>query len=338
MISVVSFFSPSSSSHCASYSPPPSQHRIRIRKGHHSACSNHTLINKPDNAYIAAQKAGKSPALCAPASEFMLYYASCDSCIEVTSNGASRDSTEVYLDPKFHEFVEYCSVQTPRPLPATSEPIPITTLPAVNGTVITTLWATTTLTDGLVISLPLTATFVGLDKDAFISRLNSTTTAATSLSSVSALPVPSLSPIPDQSSSSQQPSTATIAGAAVGGLIGLVAIVFIAACYLRRRKTTKHKANTELQIDAGDNKAQLHGDSVLPKNPAQEMGTQANTAEMEGSYGPVYQYDESKGAYVLSSPGTVVQPHPAELYGSEILPVAVPVATENHGHGGLTSA
>lgn len=168
--------------------------------------------------------------------------------------------------------------------------------------------------------------------DFFLLKLDSTTTAP---SGSSILPTPSSSPLPDQGSSSQQPSTAIIAGSIVGGLVGLVAILFVIGCYLRRRKKKKAEPNAEQQIDAGDQKAQLHGDSMVPKNPAQEMETQANTAEMEGSYGAVYQYDESKEVYVLASPGTTVQPSPAELYGSEILSGPVPATTENHGDGGL---
>lgn len=81
-----------------------------------------------------------------------------------------------------------------------------------------------------------------------------------------------------------------------------------------RRKKRRNKQNIDSQtheID-GQQRAQLHGDSVEPK----EMSTQANTAEMEGNYN-IYYEDPSKPGYFV--PLQTAQVHPTELYGSVAL-------------------
>ena len=84
-----------------------------------------------------------------------------------------------------------------------------------------------------------------------------------------------------------------------------------------RRNQKRNKKTLESQsheID-GQQRLQLHGDSIEPK----ELSTQANTAEMEGNYG-IYYEDPSKPGYFV--PLQEAQIDPVELYGSEIQQVA----------------
>jgi len=61
-----------------------------------------------NNAYLEAQSIGKTPALCDARSAFRNYYDGCQACIGANAPDVKL-VTKSYLDPKFAQFVDYCS-------------------------------------------------------------------------------------------------------------------------------------------------------------------------------------------------------------------------------------
>jgi len=67
----------------------------------------HALTAIPDNAFIAGQRLGKTPALCAASSPFEIEYNACTSCVVAHSNStevSQTTSVEQVLEP----FISYC--------------------------------------------------------------------------------------------------------------------------------------------------------------------------------------------------------------------------------------
>ncbi|KAH7314231.1 hypothetical protein BKA65DRAFT_118743 [Rhexocercosporidium sp. MPI-PUGE-AT-0058] len=89
-----------------------------------------------NNCWLEAQSVGLSPELCSAGSAFLSLYESCQSC--VAENGdAVKLSLQVYVEPKFAKFVDFCEAQTPiavtlapttstTPVTATVLPVPVT--------------------------------------------------------------------------------------------------------------------------------------------------------------------------------------------------------------------
>jgi hypothetical protein len=63
-----------------------------------------------DNAYIEAQKVGKSPALCAAGSTFLTDLNQCQNCVISNSNSTTVSLT-TYTDPEFDPFIDFCASQ-----------------------------------------------------------------------------------------------------------------------------------------------------------------------------------------------------------------------------------
>lgn len=272
-----------------------------------------------DTAYIEAQIVGKTRALCIEGSRFLQSYAVCKSCIGDNTLDDAKAVASDFLDQNFSQFIGYCKdesydQETATPT-ATSRDTTLTSFvvnpetktgaPTIDQeiTIITTIWGTTTLSDGLVISLPVTATIVGLDRGWFGGRLENTAAPTGS----------SDSPLSVLSDDESRPSTGTIAGAVIGGVCGITLMIVLLLVFLRRRTKEKH-ATTEQELRAENEKPQLHGDSMA------EMSTESNTAEIDG--------DENKGLsrYGRWETGPVyeLETPPAMLYGSEVTSGAIP--------------
>ena len=65
-----------------------------------------------DDAYLEAQKTGKTPSLCDAESVFKKLYDACSICIEAKSEDP-KAVAKSYLQPKFGEFISYCSADAP---------------------------------------------------------------------------------------------------------------------------------------------------------------------------------------------------------------------------------
>jgi hypothetical protein len=63
-----------------------------------------------DNAYLAAQAEGKSPALCANGSAFLTLADTCNDCIATFSTTTANTTNQTYPDPDLSQFIDYCSV------------------------------------------------------------------------------------------------------------------------------------------------------------------------------------------------------------------------------------
>jgi hypothetical protein len=68
------------------------------------------LLSISDNAYIEAQKFGKSPALCAADSPFMTDLDQCQNCV-VANSDSTNVSLTTYDGPEFAPFIEFCDSQ-----------------------------------------------------------------------------------------------------------------------------------------------------------------------------------------------------------------------------------
>ncbi|KAM7184893.1 hypothetical protein V8F20_012030 [Naviculisporaceae sp. PSN 640] len=277
-----------------------------------------------NNAYIEAQIVGKTRELCVSGSKFSSSYLACTNCIKNNIAGNANEVISEILDPSFSQYIDYCEGDSYDKETATLLPPPpptrviatatsflaqpggagvSTETPTVNegATIITTIWGTTTLSDGLVVSLPVTATIVGLDRGLFGGGPESYTSPTGSSRSGLSEEAPA---------SSSRPSTGTIVGAVIGGVSGLMAIIVLVLFFFRRRTKEKHQDhhNTGQGFWEENDKAQLHGDSMV------EMGTESNTVEVEGDAHKVLSRCdelEAKQVYELATP-------PAELYGSEV--------------------
>jgi hypothetical protein len=74
------------------------------------------LLSISDNAYIEAQKFGKSPALCAADSPFMTYLDQCQNCV-VANSDSTNVSLTTYDGPSLLHLSNFVTVrQTLQPL------------------------------------------------------------------------------------------------------------------------------------------------------------------------------------------------------------------------------
>ncbi len=67
-----------------------------------------------NNCYIEAQKVGKSPALCASGSAFVLDLRACNDCVQA-NGGSTKVTLQAYVDPEFEPFISFCSAQSAQP-------------------------------------------------------------------------------------------------------------------------------------------------------------------------------------------------------------------------------
>ncbi|PQE16422.1 glyco X protein [Rutstroemia sp. NJR-2017a BVV2] len=232
-----------------------------------------------DNAYIDAQKIGKVPELCSAESSFNTHYSSCQAC--VATNSANDTATQqVDLNPTFGEYIEYCSSvsaseSSSSAIPATSTAdISVSSLPNITTS---TSFSTPSTTYGSAYS---TITILHTQS---IPLFNGSIVTYTFTDSVTLEDQPTssttLSNLQPKSSSHK---VALIAGilAPIGSLMLLGFCFFILRRYSRSHKfgIWRHTATNNPDGDTGQEKAQLHSDSLPLKSPK----------EMEGlSRGPI---------------------------------------------------
>ncbi|KAI1086732.1 hypothetical protein F5B19DRAFT_478159 [Rostrohypoxylon terebratum] len=201
-----------------------------------------------NNAYLSAQKIGKTPALCAANSTFRSYAVTCENCVGESIKSDTSLST-------LEQFVEYCDSIDPIPglnstasINITSYSIVPTVAPFTTtiGGVVTTWSFTTNVTqypqvpntaivqipqtvNGQLTTWTFTTTYSNLPSNAAFVSNDSSTPSPTHISSV----VPS-------------GNRAWIAGPIVGCVVG-VSLIFIGGFFLWRHRRNGRKPSTELE-------------------------------------------------------------------------------------------
>ncbi|CAG8955837.1 hypothetical protein HYFRA_00011706 [Hymenoscyphus fraxineus] len=194
-----------------------------------------------NNAYIDAQKIGKTPALCAKNSTFQVEYLSCQDCVLINSD--SDPTAAISITTRFQSFLDYCaqpaqSITSAAITGPTSSITSFSSLP--NFTETTTATATVYFTS----SPPVTGSVANLQAD----ETN----------------------LPSQISNSGTPpiskSHTWVAGAVIGPALVLLSVASF--FFIRRRRNRKVRDAQAMRERGGEDdatgyKAQLHGDSVV---------------------------------------------------------------------------
>ncbi|KAH9214953.1 hypothetical protein DL95DRAFT_446140 [Leptodontidium sp. 2 PMI_412] len=208
-----------------------------------------------NNAYVEAEAGGLSPALCAPGSPFSLAYEACSSCVIANSDG-SAVSTQVYVQPQFAPFVDFCAAQTPVPENATA-PAPNATEVAIFSSQLSVL--------SYIASVASAASSLGLlNATATATVIITVTPSVTSISGTGTIGLagqvtsggPTQTPLPKETLTPKPASKTWIAGAIAGPILFFLLIDGIWFFVRRRRRgLAPGPYVTE--------KAQLHADSVV---------------------------------------------------------------------------
>ncbi|KAH8684490.1 hypothetical protein BGZ60DRAFT_166997 [Tricladium varicosporioides] len=203
------------------------------------------------NAYIEAQKLGKSPALCAVNSTFQLNYANCTQCITANSNSTVQ-SLQSYINPQFESIISFCTTSSVTNSSSSPEQQSLASSLASQASYFSSVLSQ--------------ASSLGYLKPSTTTQLltviqtpNTFTSAQISSPTQTSLPIVPAKPT----------NKAWIAGAVIAPLLLLVAILF-AAYYLWRRKRTTMRGGQEAGVEEKKEgglvdevyKAQLHGESM----------------------------------------------------------------------------
>ncbi|KAK6225017.1 glycoprotein X [Colletotrichum tabaci] len=224
-----------------------------------------------NNAYIEVQHVGKTPSICNRDSDFSRGYRECVSCFEANSD-RTNDATNVYLEPKFRPFLDYCALQTtqtsyPSTLLMIRTVVQFADITAIDGKVLSGVLQTWTVTE---LKAEATTELHTFSRQTFSwqtpipseTKPNETEPRATSATSAR-------EPSPET-------SNAWIAGPVIGVLTAIL-LVLAGLWFLRRRRRQGLDRSAAGDNDDGKEeflKAQLHSDCV-PRQPA---------TELEGSY------------------------------------------------------
>ncbi|KAF4412526.1 Agglutinin-like protein [Colletotrichum fructicola Nara gc5] len=224
-----------------------------------------------NDCYVEVQTIGKNPELCSTGSTFQECYSRCNACID--ANSADANSTiQAYLDPKFRQYLDYCSGSAPTSASPTTS---TTAFPDIPASMLTT------------VTMRLLMPVTGLDGKIAASRFMPTTITRERDEATSSLTVTSLSVTsgvaPASGVASLQPTDETPSGRSnvwiAGPVVGAICVVGLALggfWFLRRRRRQRSVPPTAMD-DEGKSKfekAELHADDV-PKSPPMEL---------EGSY------------------------------------------------------
>ncbi|OTA66158.1 hypothetical protein K449DRAFT_463187 [Hypoxylon sp. EC38] len=239
-----------------------------------------------NNAYIAAQQEGKTPALCAADSNFTIYYETCDNCTAET--GGAENITDLA------QFVNYCEGISPSSSTLTSSSSgsvahPSTSTSAlsfhITQTVLPWSWTflfNTTTNGGIPTTWSFTAeatVYAPIPATAVVQIINTvngipqtytfTTTYAqlptdfangAASDPTSTTSIPSLTPTPEPSAS---PNRAWIAGPVVGGVAG-VSIVALGGLLLWRRRQKQLQASIRPELHGID---AIKSEMEVPNRP-----------------------------------------------------------------------
>jgi hypothetical protein len=121
---------------------PPALHRLAKRD---DTITPAVCFDDCNNCYLEAQSVGKSPALCSSGSAFQSLLSTCNSCIAANTPSTLVNPQRTYVDPKFSQFLDYCSGTAPQPVVVTSTATaaPVTSTPP--PPVVVTVTPTTTV-------------------------------------------------------------------------------------------------------------------------------------------------------------------------------------------------
>ncbi|ESZ91668.1 hypothetical protein SBOR_7925 [Sclerotinia borealis F-4128] len=246
--------------------------------------------NTCNNVYIAALKTGKTPALCAPESEFETGYSACQACVEANSDVDANAGANVYAT--FAQFIDYCASQVtisgvagnttmatisssgsqsfsslPSSLPPFTNAVSSLTV-SPSGSAYSTVTA---------INTELVPLFNG-------STITLTITNLITLRSQPSIASSSAATVPTETQSEASPDHAQFYGILFGSIFGgLSVIIFSYWIYRRfwRRQLLRRSTDSDTAAGKNDNeKAQLHSDCV--------PSTSIDPQEMDGSpRGPI---------------------------------------------------
>jgi len=93
-----------------------------------------------NNAYLEAQSVGKDPELCTAGSAFRVSYEACQSCV-IANGDVEKASLQVYVEPKFAPFIDFCEAQEAIPVlePSTStSTATVVPVPATQSVIVAT--------------------------------------------------------------------------------------------------------------------------------------------------------------------------------------------------------
>ncbi|KAM7215904.1 hypothetical protein V8F06_008662 [Rhypophila decipiens] len=258
-----------------------------------------------NNAYLEAQKTGKTSALCEPDSSFNNLYHTCMSCLDSEGDPKAQAKGKAYLGPKFQDFIDYCQGPSTAPVfktTMTGNPLfdsVITVIPGVTvsasfyTTLTTTAWIPRTLSDNstsseiVTVEIPLETLDRGFVDGSRTSIPNSSyagtrTTSATDSSSQTKGSDPQAS----GDTGSNLPST-TIVGISIGVAVAVLILAVLGwMCHIGRRK---RRARQALQLaEHAETKAQLHGDSLVSytHTEAHEIDSRSINSPVEIGDGP----------------------------------------------------
>ncbi|PVH87932.1 hypothetical protein DL98DRAFT_632164 [Cadophora sp. DSE1049] len=220
-----------------------------------------------NNAYLEAESVGLSPELCAVDSGFLQGYEYCQSCVSANSANGS-ESVQVYVDPKFAKFIDYCNAQEPIPVifPANAT----STVTTVNATA-ASLYTSQRSAFSYYASVYSAASLLGL--------LNATTIVLVTVTpSVSAFigTITTQTSTPKETPTPESSSKAWIAGAVAGPV--LLLLLSAGIWFFIRKKKLQSQQVTGLNTPE---KAQLHSDSVVkPTYELEGEGEVQNISEL----------------------------------------------------------
>ncbi|KAK4181115.1 hypothetical protein QBC36DRAFT_371384 [Triangularia setosa] len=237
-----------------------------------------------DNAYLEAQRTGKTSELCQFGSIYPRTLNDCRSCISMeTDDSYYQVVDKAYLKLNFQPWIDYCRALL-AVTGSTGVGQPANTIVEYSAdyfeTLTKTIWKQTTLNNDFVSSFQETVTQI-LPKLMFFNTTvtdestststNNATTTSLSLTSTSVAATQSASEleinVDGETSSGPLDRSAligVIVGSAIGGLLLLGAIAFL----IRHRRKKTHPP-----IKRRCGKAQLHSDSlpIKPKTPPQKL-------------------------------------------------------------------
>lgn len=152
-----------------------------------------------DDCYVEVQTIGKNPELCSTGSTFQECYSRCNACID--ANSADANSTiQAYLDPKFRQYLDYCSGSAPTSASPTTSTTAFPDIPASMLTTVTMrLLMPVTGLDGKIAASRFMPTTITRERDEATSSLTVTSLSVTS-GVASASGVASLQPTDESTS------------------------------------------------------------------------------------------------------------------------------------------
>ncbi|KAI1451737.1 hypothetical protein F4805DRAFT_450397 [Annulohypoxylon moriforme] len=199
-----------------------------------------------NDAYLTAQKGGKTSEICASNSTFMIYIKACEQC-DKDNEGNSTD-----LVPTLEQWLDYCSAVNPVPTSGNALNLSYSLVPTVipdtvtsNG-ILTTWFFTTSITvlppvpSTTVVQIPQTING-HLTTFTFTTTYANLPTGGAEVTNDTSIPSPTYNPETTAST-----NHAWIAGPVVGAVAG-ISIIVLGSFFLWRYKRKRLQTSTELE-------------------------------------------------------------------------------------------